>query len=43
MCKDCKHALKDGNRLICMCEESAEQYEYVPKYYACDGYEPNES
>ena len=43
MCRDCKYALKDGNRLICMCEKSEEQYEHVPKNYVCDGYKPNEN
>ena len=42
MCKDCKYALKDGKRLICMCEESKSQYEYVSKLYVCDEYKPKE-
>ena len=42
MCKDCIYAIKDRERLICMCEESESQYEYVPKDYVCDEYEPEE-
>lgn len=42
MCKDCKYVIKDGKKLICMCEESKSQYEHVPKDFVCDEYEPEE-
>ena len=43
MCEDCVNAVKDGNRLICMCEQAENQYKYVSKYYVCDEYKPNEN
>ena len=42
MCNNCKCVVRDGNRLICMCEASEFKYEYVPKYNVCDKYNPNE-
>lgn len=42
MCIDCKHAEKYGKRLICMCEKSEYQYEYVTEIFVCDEYKPNE-
>lgn len=43
MCKDCTCVVKDGNRLICMCEQSENQYRYVHKHDVCDEYKPNEN
>ena len=40
MCRDCKYVIKDGKKLICMCEKSKSQYEHVPKDFVCDEYEP---
>ena len=42
MCKDCIYAIKDGKRLICMCDKSECQYEHVSKNFVCDEYEPEE-
>lgn len=42
MCNDCKYAIKDGKRLICMCESSAYLYDHVSMHMVCDEYEPYE-
>ena len=44
MCIDCKYAskVKGNNRLVCMCEQSSWQYQYVSKFYVCDEFTPKE-
>ena len=40
MCKNCAYVTRDGKKLICMCNESENQYDYVSEDYVCDEYEP---
>lgn len=39
MCENCKYALIDEKRVVCMSENSDCQYEYVSRFYVCDEYE----